>query len=175
MAKNIEIKAKLKDISETKERARKLTNSDGECIVQRDTFFYCDTGRLKLREFVDGSGQLISYHREDTTDAVPSDYLIYKTDSTANLRETLAKTLKIKGEVRKTRHLYLAGRTRIHIDDVESLGSFIELEVVLESGEDQKLATQEAIELMAHLEISETDLIHIAYIDLILERANVRQ
>ncbi len=65
--------------------------------------------------------------------------------------------------------------TRIHIDEVEGLGAFFELEVVLENAEDQQLATQEAIELMANLEISEADLIRVAYIDLILEQENRQQ
>jgi len=169
MANNIEIKAKLKNISETKELARKLTNSNGELIVQRDIFFQCDTGRLKLREFADGSGELISYHREDTSEATPSEYIIYRTDSAEILRLTLSRTLKVRGEVKKTRHLYMIGRTRIHIDEVEGLGEYFEIEVVLEDGEDRTSATQEAIGLMAQMKVSEADLVRVAYIDLILE------
>lgn len=168
MANNIEVKARLKNLSDAKKIAQRITESAGQRIDQRDTFFGCESGRLKLREFLDGSGELISYHRADTSEAVTSDYLIYQTKSAVSLRDTLAKTLHIKGEVRKTRYLFLSGRTRIHLDSVEGLGSYFELEVVLESGDDQKVATQEATELMEQFEISESDLVDVAYIDLIL-------
>ncbi|MFK7855481.1 MAG: class IV adenylate cyclase [Granulosicoccus sp.] len=168
MASNIEVKARLNDLSEAKKTAERLTDSAGQKIVQRDTFFYCESGRLKLREFLDGSGELISYHRADTSEAATSDYLIYQTESATSLRETLAKTLHVKGEVRKSRYLYLSGRTRIHLDSVEGLGSYIELEVVLERDDDQKVATQEATGLMRQFGINQSDLVDVAYIDLLI-------
>jgi len=171
VANNVEIKAKLADINKTNALAAKLTQSDGEQITQCDTFFHCDTGRLKLREFGDGTGQLISYHRSDAAEATPSDYLIYPTDSSEALRLTLSKTLGVRGVVQKTRQLYLLGRTRIHVDEVRDLGAYFELEVVLEEGEDTVLATAEANALMTQFNIRNEDLVHVAYIDLLAEKA----
>ena len=46
-------------------------------------------------------------------------------------QETLGKALGVKGRVKKTRLLYMVGQTRVHVDEVEGLGNFMELEVSL--------------------------------------------
>ena len=51
-----------------------------------------------------------------------------------SLKSTLSLALGVRGVVRKTRYLYLVGQTRIHLDDVEGLGHFMELEVVMQTG-----------------------------------------
>jgi len=71
------------------------------------------------------------------------------------------------GRVRKHRTLFLAGRTRIHLDKVEGLGDFLELEVVLEEGESAEKGVQEAHGLMAKLGIEPSQLIEDAYVDLL--------
>lgn len=45
------------------------------------------------------------------------------------LKEALGRAMGIHGEVNKMRYLYVYGQTRIHLDSVESLGDFMELEV----------------------------------------------
>ena len=73
--------------------------------------------------------------------------------------------------MRKHRTLYLVGRTRVHLDRVEGLGDFLELEVVL--GEDESAAEgeAEAWALMARLEISPRQLVETAYVDLLAAAA----
>jgi predicted adenylyl cyclase CyaB len=71
------------------------------------------------------------------------------------------------GRVRKRRILYLAGRTRIHLDRVEGLGDFLELEVVLVDGEPVEAGVREAQVLMARLGIDTSQLIERAYVDLL--------
>jgi predicted adenylyl cyclase CyaB len=88
------------------------------------------------------------------------------TSSPATLREALALAYGIAGRVRKQRTLYLAGRTRIHIDRVEGLGDFMELEVVLRDGEDVDAGVREAHDLMAQLRIDASALVEGAYVDL---------
>lgn len=78
----------------------------------------------------------------------------------------LSSSLGIKGLVRKKRHLFLLGQTRIHVDSVENLGEFLELEVVLDDKQDFADGEKIAKELLKKLEISEEDLITGAYIDL---------
>jgi predicted adenylyl cyclase CyaB len=69
--------------------------------------------------------------------------------------------------IRKKRTLYLAGQTRIHLDEVEGLGNFMELEVVLRP--DQSDAEGQAIanDLMKRLGVQEQDLIEGAYMDIL--------
>lgn len=167
MANNIEIKARVHDVAALKKAAEAAAGKEAEVINQTDTFFYSNTGRLKLREFPDGSGELISYFRENSSEPVPSDYQIYRTSKPDVLRHTLQMTLGVRGVVRKTRQLHMVGRTRIHLDDVEGLGHFMELEVVLEPGENPEVGEKEARQLMQKLGILEENLIECAYVDLL--------
>lgn len=169
MASNIEIKARVHDFTALMRATELAVGKEAVIIRQRDTFFNSDTGRLKLREFTDGSGELISYLRENSLEPTPSDYLMYKTNDPDVLRDTLKMTLGVRGVVSKTRHLYIMGRTRIHLDEVDDLGHFMELEVVLEPGEDPDDGDKEARHLMQTLGILEQDLIQCAYIDLMCD------
>ena len=82
------------------------------------------------------------------------------------LKAILTTTLGVVGVVRKRRWLYMVGQTRVHLDRVEGLGEFVELEVVLhpdQPGEEGVAITQG---LMARLGIAEGQLVDVAYIDL---------
>jgi len=167
MPANIEIKARVADPKALLAAAIKLTGAEPEILRQTDTFFQVAEGRLKVREFADGTGELIFYRRPDAEGPKKSEYAISRTDDGAALQELLAAALPVRGVVRKTRQLVVAGRTRIHLDEVEGLGSFMELEVVLEEGEDPAGGQAEADELMHQLGISPVDLVLGAYIDLL--------
>jgi len=86
------------------------------------------------------------------------------------MRNVLAAAYGEKAVVRKIRHLYLVGRTRIHLDRVEGLGDFLELEVVLAGEDETGDGEAEAHVLMKQLGISRADLVPDAYVDL-LEKA----
>jgi len=169
MAKNIEIKARLNDINIQRRIIKDLADSGPTLIRQEDTFFNTCSGRLKLRIFADKTGELISYHRANQTGPKASEYFIFKTDNPDALKMTLENSLGIIQTVKKKRDLYLLGRTRIHLDQVEQLGDFLELEVVLKDGEDAKNGIKEAEILMDKLHISRKSLIDKAYVDLLLE------
>jgi predicted adenylyl cyclase CyaB len=169
MPANIEIKARVSDPQAFLTRARTLTGAEPETILQTDTFFHCETGRLKVREFADGTGELISYHRPDAEGPKTSSYAIARTTDAGALRDVLGATLKVQGVVRKKRLLLMAGRTRIHLDEVEGLGSFMELEVVLTEDDDPEDGEKEAADLMAKLGVVPDDLVRGAYIDLMGE------
>ena len=166
MPKNIEIKARLADFARTLELARQITGSKPEMIVQEDIFFHCSTGRLKLRVFADKSAELIAYQRDDQHGPKNSDYVITPVADADSMREALQRSLGERAIVRKRRRLFLSGRTRIHLDQVQGLGDFLELEVVMNPGEPAAQGVQEADELMAALEISPEALIEVAYVDL---------
>jgi adenylate cyclase class IV len=79
----------------------------------------------------------------------------------------LAAALGVRGEVRKRRELVLVGQTRVHLDVVEGLGTFVELEVVLEAGQSDADGEAVARALLRELGLGEADLLPVAYIDLL--------
>lgn len=88
----------------------------------------------------------------------------------ASLEQVLRSALGVLGKVRKTRQLFLAGQTRIHLDRVEGLGEFLELEVVLRPGQSAAGGSEIARDLLDRLGIRKEDLISRAYVDLLLDR-----
>ena len=167
MPSNIEIKARVQDFDEIRRRAEDLSDNPVEVIPQEDTFFNTPQGRLKLRRLTKDSGQLIYYTRPDQEGPKRSDYHISHTSDPANLKRVLELACGIRGIVRKTRYLYLVGQTRVHLDDVEGLGQFMELEVVMEEGQSDAEGQTIAEDLMARLGVKKTDLLEGAYMDLL--------
>ena len=167
MPANIEIKARIRDFPGLKRRAEALADSPLEVIPQEDTFFIVPKGRLKLRLLAPDRAQLVFYERPDRDGPKRSDYFIFNTDDPENLKTALKLALGIRGVVKKTRYLYMVGQTRVHLDDVEGLGQFIELEVVLRDGQSDREGQAIADGLMEKLGIASTDLIEGAYMDLL--------
>jgi predicted adenylyl cyclase CyaB len=166
MPANIEIKAHARNFLEIKSRAEKMSDTPVEVIPQEDTFFNTPQGRLKLRDLGDHA-QLIYYTRPDQEGPKRSDYHITRSADPQNLKRVLELAYGIRGVVRKTRYLYLVGQTRLHLDDVEGLGQFMELEVVLEEGQTDVEGEKIAEEMMAALGVERGDLIDGAYMDLL--------
>jgi len=167
MSANIEIKARVRNFDALRSRAETLSDTPVQVIPQEDTFFLTPKGRLKLRQLAPDRAQLVYYERPDQDGPKRSTYHIFETGDPENLKTTLSMALGVRGIVRKTRFLYLVGQTRLHLDEVEGLGQFMELEVVLHP--EQTDAEGEAIagDLMARLGIREDDLLKVAYMDLI--------
>ncbi len=167
--RNVELKARVAPdgVSALRERVVALATNGPEALRQDDTFFHCANGRLKLRVPGRGSAQLIFYRREDSTGPKTSSFDIVTGSAPEALREVLAKAYDIQGRVRKERELFWVDRTRIHLDQVEGLGSFLELEVQLASGEDPALGEAEARDLLDALEISRLELVQGSYLDLL--------
>ena len=167
MPTNIEIKARVRDFPELKRRAEAISDLPLEVIPQEDTFFVTSKGRLKLRVLAPDRAQLVYYERPDQDGPKRSDYFIFNASDPENLKTALKLALGIRGVVRKTRYLYMVGQTRVHLDDVEGLGQFMELEVVLRDGQSDAEGQAIANDLMKKLGIGPTDLIEGAYMDLL--------
>jgi len=167
MARNVEIKALVSSIEALLPKVRALADHGPELIAQDDTFFACAVGRLKLRVFADGRGELIAYERGDTRGPKVSDYVRVPTAEPDALREALARACGLRGRVVKRRTLYMIGATRVHLDVVEGLGHFVELEVVLRSDETATDGEAVAQRLLAALGIGPGQLLEAAYIDLL--------
>ena len=171
MARNVEIKARVHDIDTVRARAAALSDAPAVVLEQEDTFFNVPEGRLKLRVFPDGKGELIAYRRPDSAGPKMSEYFLYRTADPKSLSGLLAAALGIRGVVRKRRLLYVVGRTRIHLDEVEGLGAFLELEVVLADGEEEAEGEVIARRLLADLGVRDEDRVAKAYIDLLEEES----
>ena len=166
MPRNIEIKARLWDRGRVEARLREMGCGVAEIIPQHDIFFASSMGRLKLRIFDPQRGELIAYDRANQATAKLSRYILAPTSDPESLHRALTAALGEIGEVKKTRTLYLIGQTRVHLDKVEGLGDFIELEVVLRDEQSAAEGERIANEIMQMLGIRVEDLIENAYVDM---------
>jgi predicted adenylyl cyclase CyaB len=167
MPTNIEIKARVRDLAGLRSRAEALSDMPVQVIPQEDTFFHVPNGRLKLRLLRSDLAQLVYYERPDQDGPKRSNYHIFETRDPEGLKTALSLALGVHGVVRKRRFLYLVGQTRIHLDEVEGLGQFMELEVVLRDGQSDVEGQSIAEDLMTRLGILREDLVEGAYIDLL--------
>ncbi|MBX3645984.1 MAG: class IV adenylate cyclase [Rubrivivax sp.] len=167
MARNVEIKARIDSFDALAARVAPLADQGPFEIAQDDTFFRCAQGRLKLRAFSAGEGELIFYRRADAAGPKESFYLRTPTADPAGLREVLTLAHGQAGRVCKQWRLYLVGRTRVHLDRVLGLGDFLELEVVLQDDETADAGLQEAQALMTRLGVEAGQLVAGAYVDLL--------
>lgn len=167
MARNVEIKARIESVKALESKVAKIADDGPTEILQDDTFFQCENGRLKLRVFSESYGELIFYQRSNQLGPKESLYVRAETDEPTSLREALSLAYGQTGRVRKHRTLYLVDRTRVHLDRVESLGDFLELEVVLSDCESSQAGVDIAHHLMAQLGIEPAQLIEGAYVDLL--------
>jgi predicted adenylyl cyclase CyaB len=164
---NIEIKARLVDAALAHVVATRLSGGAAEILQQEDVFFPCQGARLKLRILGPQRGELIRYQRENAAEIRRSQYAIAHTTDPQVLREILANTMGVLDVVRKKRHLYLVGQTRIHIDEVEGLGDFLELEVVLRPGQSDSEGSRIASGVLKEFQIDRSQFVAEAYIDLL--------
>lgn len=175
MGRNVEIKARIRDIADVEEvrcRAAALATSEPEILQQRDTFYAVPKSRLKLREIAGGTAELIFYHRQDDAGPRVSEYTRTPVTDVVSMRELLQQSLGVKGSVSKRREVFLVGNTRVHLDEVDGLGWFVELEVVLAGDHDADgEAKRTAWTLMEQLGIRLEDLVEQAYVDLLAQES----
>jgi len=171
MRRNVEIKARVTELGAVRRIAEGLADSGPMVLEQEDTFFACPRGRMKLRRFAGcAQAELIYYERSENAGPKESRYVVHPTADPEGLREVLAAAFDVRGVVRKRRAVYLIGQTRVHLDQVEGLGDFVELEVVLRPEQTAAEGVILAQKLMKKLGISPNQLIDRAYIDLLEER-----
>jgi adenylate cyclase len=175
MARNVEIKARVSDMDAMRDQVAAIADHGPETLTQTDTFFQVSVGRLKLREFSDSSAELIYYNRPDSAGPTESQYERAPVVNARPMRELLSETLGTAGTVRKKRQVYWIGRTRVHLDEVEDLGNFLELEVVLKEHEPRTAGIKEAEQLMERLGIDAGALVPDAYVDLLRQGRNPTQ
>ncbi|VVC40640.1 Hypothetical protein CINCED_3A002816 [Cinara cedri] len=175
MSRNVEIKARVKDLEFAKERILHLNSelckdSDPKTTVlnQEDVFYNLpntSTGKLKFRKIEGFPPELIYYDREESTGPKLSTY--HKCEVPENLSVVLTKALGTWGIVKKSRTLIMVGQTRVHFDNVEGLGCFVELEVVLKDDQTVEEGQCIAKNIMYCMGIEEIDLISISYVNML--------
>lgn len=171
--KLLELKAKARDRTALRERIAALNGVIFEIVHQVDVFFPCTSGRLKLRLANSGKGALIHYQRADLRGSKLSDCQIALTDRPQEMLDVLATALGERGRVVKDRLIARIDGAQIHLDDVDGLGAFVEIEI---PRGDNPAAAQRAQSLMDklidQLGIATEDMIDVAYIDLLERRAD---
>ncbi|HYN91566.1 MAG TPA: CYTH domain-containing protein, partial [Thermoleophilaceae bacterium] len=165
--RNVELKARDPDPARSLERALALGAEDQGEIRQRDTYFARARGRLKLRQQEPGDDELIQYSREDSTDARTSSYRRVPTEEAEALREALDGAYGTLVTVTKRRRLLLWEGVRIHLDEVEGLGSYLEFEAVAEPGSDLSEEHRKVERLREELEVADNQLVAASYSDLL--------
>jgi adenylate cyclase class 2 len=165
---NLEIKARCADLSALRERVARLATRRIGVDRQLDTYFATRSGRLKLRASSLSGGQLIPYERPDASGPRRSDYRVVPVEDADRLARMLGEILGVRCVVRKEREIFLYGNVRIHLDRVEGLGPFVELEAVFD-GSPQHEAEQlrRLRSLMKELGIRDRDLVAGSYADLV--------
>ena len=172
MARNIEIRARIGHVQDLLPRARALAGgAEPTRIEQDDSFYPCAHGRLKLRRLADGTAELIHYQRADADGPKLSDYVRVPVPDADALHTALTRAQGLLGRVRKCRWLLMAGATRIHLDEVQGLGHFLELEVVLSAEQSEAEGAALASGLLTALGVEADQLLAGAYLDLLRARA----
>lgn len=165
---NVEIKARCLDLFIARNTLKKYGADYIGLDHQVDTYFKCPNGRLKLRRG-NIENSLIFYQRENQAGPKESNVTLAKLNDETNLRDTLQEALGVLVEVDKKREIYVIDNVKFHIDKVDNLGNFIEIEAIDETGKIgvEKLQAQ-CQKYMDVLNIKEKDLIEIGYSDILL-------
>ncbi len=129
--RNVELKAQLTSLEDARQTAERLATEQLAVQHQVDTYFQCSSGRLKLREINGESAQLIWYSRPDRPEARGSEYYLLDVQDPGLLKRMLTAGLGVRQVVTKRREIFLYHNVRIHLDEVEGRGSFLEFEAVL--------------------------------------------
>jgi len=152
---NLEIKARCLDLAAARAVALRLGAEPALDEEQRDTYFATARGRLKLRETSSGRAELIPYLRPDRPGVRRSDYRVIEVRDGEGTRVLLGEILGVVRTVRKRREVLFWRNVRIHLDRVEGLGSFLELEAVFDGSPGAEALQRDALDrLLAELGIA---------------------
>jgi len=166
MPRNLELKARISSLAVARDDARLCGARFIAALRQTDTYFAVPYGRLKLRETDGERGELIYYNRDESRDERWSHYTLIPLSGPAALRDILSGSMGIAAVVRKAREVFFHGQSRIHLDEVDGLGTFIEFEVQ-GSGEAESLQEMEFLRKAFH--VVPEGIVRSSYADLVVE------
>jgi predicted adenylyl cyclase CyaB len=165
--RNIEIKARLRDLEAARSIAKALATKRLGDQHQIDTYFRCAHGRLKLRQINGLSAQLVWYVRPDQPGPKPSRYHVVPVSNPETLKAALAAALGVQVVVEKRREIFLHENVRVHLDEVVGLGRFLEFEAVLGTEADEAAARTQLDQLMEKFCVAPPDLVPHSYSDML--------
>lgn len=167
---NIELKFRCSSLARARARAIYLGAKPKAMLHQIDTYFAVRSGRLKLRETRGArTATLIWYDRPNRIGSRSSHYRLIPVHEPAALKAALASALGILAVVRKRRELLLYDNVRIHLDRVQNLGNFGELEAVVGSTRSTNLqcSRKRLAKVIAVLKIRPTDVLAGSYAEMV--------
>lgn len=170
MPRNIEVKARVGDLATLRARAVALGARHEATEQQTDRYFELDGARrVKLRTIAGGRAEMIHYTRAEDSGVRPSDYEVtpVRDPRTSACAVPAADPLVV---VRKRRQILLLENVRIHLDEVEGLGTFLELEAVVDATHDDAVCRRQVDRLLAELGIAPDELLRVSYADLLAEK-----
>ena len=156
----------MDDLDALRTRVGSLGAVRERSVRQRDTFFPVPRGRLKLREET-GGARIIYYQRPDTPDAKVSRVQLAPVTDPAGLAALLAAALGAGAIVEKRREIWRWEGVQLHLDEVERLGRFIELEETVDDEAALPAALDHVRDLGARLGIPAAALAPTAYADML--------
>lgn len=165
--RNIELKARLADLEAARRVAVEVATERAGVQHQVDTYFHVAHGRLKLREIAGAGAQLVWYERPDEEGPKESDYRLVSVPDAEGIKAALTGALGVRVVVSKRREIFLARNVRIHLDEVDGLGTFLEFEAVLGPDVDDAAGRQQVDDLMRRFGIRADDLLPGSYADLL--------
>lgn len=170
---NAEIKAKANNIDLLHQKLIKLGAEFKGIDNQVDTYFNVENGRLKLRSG-NIENSLIFYRRIDKAEVRESEIFLEKLPPENNMKNLLSASNGVLVEVVKARRIYFINNVKFHLDTVEGLGEFVEIEAIDESGkQDVSLLQQQCSSYVELLGLEREDFLSHSYSDLImLQRDN---
>jgi predicted adenylyl cyclase CyaB len=173
--RNLEFKTRLDDPRPVMRRARELGADLWGDLRQTDTYFQTARGHLKLRETPGFQAELVFYSRDELAPHRPSDYEVAHTPDADAVRVVLKEAFGVLAVIRKRRTLLLLDTTRLHFDNVEGLGGFLEIEAPLKADSDEDSVKLHLDAMLRDLGLDWSDCIRASYLDLTLERAHLEQ
>jgi predicted adenylyl cyclase CyaB len=167
MPTNLELKARYASPQKAHACARALGAVRCGTLIQQDTYFRVPRGRLKLREADGETAELIYYERSEEMTERWSRFTREPVTEARGLSRVLCEAFGVLAVVRKRRELYLFRDARIHIDDVDGLGAFVEFEV---TGGETPATISTMRELREAFGIGDDIVIKVSYSDMILAK-----
>lgn len=175
--RNVEFKAELRDLQIARAVARSLKAPLVATITQTDTYYTTFNGRLKKREAIaDGEPEPVEYIHYDRDNRSRPKLSAFHIMTEDEFRERYgSEDPAVWLTVRKTREVYLLDHVRIHLDDVEELGRFIEFEALVSKNNNVARAHETVEHLRAQFAPVMGEPISVGYSDLLAAQAGEQQ